>query len=146
MGPDQRNRDAYLRVIEAVGQGNAGILTDLIHEDMVDHNPIPGQAPGLKGFKQWMISTRSSFPDFRGAVEDVLAEGDRVAARMRWRGTQKGEFLGLPPTGKAVVIPAFHIARFADGRVAEWWGVADLLDAATQLGATIALREGGPAR
>ena len=138
MSPEKRYKDVYRRVIEAVVRGDAGTLDDLMHEDLVDHNPIPGQAPGLKGFKQWMSSTRTSFPDLQGAVDDVLVEGDRLAARMTWRGTQTGDFLNLPPTGKEVVIRAFHIVSFADHRVAEWWGVADLLDAAKQLGAKIA--------
>ena len=84
-----------------------------------------------------MAYARSSFPDFAGAVEDVVAEGDRVAGRATWRGTHRGEFMGIPPTGRSVSFSAFHIVRFSEDRAAEWWGTADLLSALQMLGATV---------
>jgi predicted ester cyclase len=80
---------------------------------------------------------RTSFPDFRGTVEILLAEGDLVAGRVTWRGTQQGPFLGLPPSGTQVEIAAFHIVRLSAGRIVEWWGTADLLGALQQLDARI---------
>lgn len=131
-------KDIYRRIIQAISQGDSDALERLIAPDVVDHNPIPGQAPGLEGFKQWMTSARASFPDLQGSVEDVIAEGDRVAARMTWHGTHKGDFVGVPPTNKRVAMTAFHHVRFARGRAAEWWGTADLFGALQQVGATIA--------
>jgi predicted ester cyclase len=74
----------------------------------------------------------------RGTVEDVIAEGDRVAARMTWHGTHRGEFMGVGPTGNRVSFTVFHLVRFSQGRAVEWWGTADLLGALQQLGATVA--------
>src|ERR671914_2718079 len=99
-GSGEPLKDIYRRIIDAISRGDAEALDELMAPDIVDHNPVPDQAPGVEGFKQWMAYARSSFPDFAGTVEDVVAEGDRVAARVTWRGTHRGEFLGIPPTGR----------------------------------------------
>jgi hypothetical protein len=72
-----------------------------------------------------------------GKVEDVVAEGDRVAARVTWQGTHRGAFAGVGPTGKPVSFEAFHLVRFSQDRAAEWWGTADLLGVLDQIGATV---------
>jgi steroid delta-isomerase-like uncharacterized protein len=133
--PEQK--DAYRRVIASISDGNLAALDVFLAHDIIDHNPMPEQAPGIDGFKQWASAVRSSFPDFRGSVETVLAEGDLVAGRVTWRGTQRGSFLGVPPSDTQVEIAAFHIVRFSAGRIVEWWGTADLLGALEQLGARI---------
>lgn len=130
-------KDIYRRIIDAISRGDAEALDELMTPDIVDHNPVPDQAPGVEGFKQWIATARSSFPDLSGTVEDVIAEGDRVAARVTWRATHEGAFLGIPPSGKPVSFPAFHIVRFAGERAAEWWGTADLLTVVQQVGATV---------
>ena len=138
MGAEVEPKDIYRRIIQAISQGDPDALERLIAQDVVDHNPIPGQAPGREGFKQWMTSAKASFPDLQGSVEDVIAEGDRVAARMTWHGTHWGDFVGVPPSNKRVAMTAFHHVRFARGLAAEWWGTADLFGALQQVGATIA--------
>jgi steroid delta-isomerase-like uncharacterized protein len=131
-------KDAYRRIIDAISQGDAAGLDELLAPDVVDHNAIPDQAPGRDGFKQWMAAARTAFPDMRGTVEEVIAEGDRIAARMTWHGTHRGDFVGVGPTGKRVSFSAFHLVRFSQGRAVEWWGTADLLGALQQLRATVA--------
>jgi steroid delta-isomerase-like uncharacterized protein len=121
--------DVYRRVFDAVNRGDEAALGDLLTEDIIDHNPIPGQAPGLAGFKQWMRYVRTAFPDVHVKVEETLSQGDRVAGRVTWRGTHEGPVAGLPASGKAVQFTAIHIVRFENGKAAEWWGVADLLGA-----------------
>ena len=133
--PTEEHKAVYRRIIEAVNAGDFDTLDDLFAADMVDRNPIPGQLPGLAGFKQWMATGRRSFPDLQGTVEQVLAEGDLLAGRVTWRGTQAGAFVGVAPTGRFVAFEAYHIARFEGGRVAEWWGNADIFGALAQLGA-----------
>ena len=130
-------KDAYRAIIEAVSRGDADALDGLMRPDVVDHNPIPNQSPGIAGFKQWMASARASFPDLHGAVEDVLAERDRVAGRVVFSGSQQGDLAGVEPTGKRISFTAFHMVRFSGGLAAEWWGTADLLGVLQQLGATI---------
>jgi steroid delta-isomerase-like uncharacterized protein len=130
-------QEAYRRIIDAISRGDTTALDELMAPDVVDHNPVPDQASGVEGFKQWMARVRGYFPDFAGTVEDFIAEGDRVAGRVTWRGTHRGEFLGVAPTGREVSFSAFHIVRFAGGRAAEWWGTADLLSVIQQLGGTV---------
>ena len=137
MSSEEQLKNAYCRIIDAISRGDADGLDELMAPDIVDHNPIPNQASGRDGFRQWMAVARTAFPDMRGTVEDVIGEADRVAARMTWHGTHRGEFVGVGPTGKRVSISAFHLVRFSDGRAVEWWGTADLLGALQQLGATI---------
>jgi len=133
--PTEEHKAAYRRIIEAVNAGDFDALDALFAADMVDHNPVPDQAPGLAGFKQWMATARRSFPHLHGTVGHVLAEGDLVAGRVTWSGTQAGPFAGAAPTGQSVAFEAYHIARFEGGKVAEWWGTADIFGALAQLGA-----------
>jgi steroid delta-isomerase-like uncharacterized protein len=134
-------KETYRRIIDAISRGDADGFDDLIAPDIVDHNPIPDQAPGREGMRQWMTAVRTAMPDLRGTVEDVIAEGDRVAARVTWAGTHKGEFLGVAPTGEALSFSAFHHVRFSDEGAAEWWGAADLVRALEQMGATVSAPE-----
>lgn len=138
MRAEMEPKEIYRRIIEAISRDDLDALERLFAPDVVDHNPIPGQVPGLEGFKQWMASARASFPDLQGSVEDVIAEGDWVAARMTWHGTHEGDFLGVPPTNKRVDMTAFHHVRFEGGRAAEWWGTADVFGALQQVGTTVA--------
>jgi steroid delta-isomerase-like uncharacterized protein len=137
MSTEEQLKDAYRHIIDALSRGDADGLDELIAPDVVDHNPIPDQVPGRDGFKQWMAAARTAFPDMHGTVEDVIAEGDRVAARVTWHGTHRGEFAGVGPTGKRVSFSAFHLVRFSQDCAVEWWGTADLLGALRQLGATV---------
>jgi steroid delta-isomerase-like uncharacterized protein len=132
------NVAVYRRVFEAVNRGDEAALDDLVTADVLDHNPIPGQVPGVAGFKQWLRYVRAAFPDVHVTVEDTLSQGDRVAGRVTWRGTHHGPLAGVAGSGKPVQFTAIHIVRFVNGKTAEWWGVADLLGALQQI-------EAGPA-
>ncbi len=129
---------AYRRLMSAVAADVESTVDELFDAEFVDHNPVPGQAPGPEGFKQWMRAARSAFPDLAATVADVVADSDRVAARVRYRGTHRGDFLAVPATGTTVEFEAFHVVRFRNGKVLEWWGTADLLGVLLQLGARIA--------
>jgi steroid delta-isomerase-like uncharacterized protein len=132
-GTPDENKEVYRRIIEAISRGDVDALDELVAADLVDHNPVPDQVPGREGFKQWVGVARAAFPDMHGTIEDVVAEGDRVAARVTWRGTHRGEFLGVDGTGRDVTFEAYHLVRFSEGRAAEWWGTADLLGALDQM-------------
>src|SRR5215216_3844008 len=71
------------------------------------------------------IEAPESFPDLSITVEDVMAEGDRVAARVVMRGTHRGEFQGIAPTGKRVEVKAIDMFRISNGKIVEHWGHAD---------------------
>jgi ketosteroid isomerase-like protein len=100
--------DVYRRIIDAISRGDADSLDELVAPDVVDHNPIPDQAPGLDGVKQWLAAARTAFPDLRGTVEDVVVEGDRLAARVTWYAhtgatkTHRGSRQGSNGTARAM--------------------------------------------
>lgn len=131
----------YHRVIRAISRGDTQVLCDILAPNLVDHNPVPMQSPGREGFKEWMVAARRSFPDLWGRVEDVLVSGEFVIGRVTWRGTQRGPFAGLPPTQKQTAFEAIHIVRFDGPTVAEWWDVANLLEAIKQLEGKVVVEE-----
>jgi steroid delta-isomerase-like uncharacterized protein len=130
-------RSTYEAIIAAVGAADDELIDQLVATDLIDHNPVPGQAPGRAGFKDWAAAMRRAFPDLSGVVDDTVVEGDKVAARMIWRGTHRGDFLGFPGTDAVIEIQAVHIVWFAHGLAAEWWGTADIFGALMQMGSTI---------
>ena len=78
---------------------------------------------------------RSAIPDLRVVVEDMIAEGDKVAVRYTLEGTHEGELFGVPPTGQRLSIKSISVERVSDGKIIEHWRVTDSLDMMQQLGA-----------
>jgi steroid delta-isomerase-like uncharacterized protein len=128
---------AYRAIIDAVSTGQFHVLDDLVAEGLLDHNPVPGQPPGRAGFVYWAETARQALPDLSGRVEDTVSSDGKVAARVMWRGTHVGSFLGVPGTGVSLEFMAFHIVEFVTGQATQWWGTADLLGALMQMGAGI---------
>jgi predicted ester cyclase len=126
-------RQAALRLYELLNQGDVESIGDLVDADFVEHDPLPGQGQGREGaLDRFSMITGALAPHF--AVEDVIAEGDKVVARNTVTGTHRGEFMGVAPTGKSVTYNEIFIFRFADGRVVETWGVVDVLAQMKQIG------------
>ena len=110
------------------------LVDDLVAPDFVDRF---GRDPGLRGPESLKTVARllfEGFPDLHFRVEDVLAEGDRVALRWTMTGTNTAAFRGFPATGRAVRVPAIVLYRVQAGRLAEFWPLVDLLGLLTQLG------------
>jgi steroid delta-isomerase-like uncharacterized protein len=132
----QENKTLIRRLIDEVA--NAGDLdrADLfVDADSVDHAAPATQPSGLAGFKQSLAAMRAAFPDLRITIDDILAEGNKVAARLTLRGTQRGPFAGLPPSGKQATWAAMSIWRIANGKVVERWLLSDAPSLRRQLGA-----------
>jgi steroid delta-isomerase-like uncharacterized protein len=89
---------------------------------------------GAEGLQSFVMVYRTALPDLHMQIEDIIAEGDKVVWRITTRGTHRGEFQGIPPTGKSVEVGAIIISRFADGRWAEDWVNNDDLGLLQQLG------------
>jgi steroid delta-isomerase-like uncharacterized protein len=120
---------------EMFNQGNLAAVDKYVAADYVEHQTMPGQAPGLEGFKHMISMLRTAFPDLQITIDDMIVEGDKVAVRSTLRGTQKGELMGIAPTGKSVTMTGIDILRFKDGKAVEHWGNEDDLGLMQQLGA-----------
>ncbi|TDE57983.1 ester cyclase [Nonomuraea mesophila] len=133
------NKAIFQRFHEALNSRDAALIAatvdEVCHPDVIFHAPVPTGVTGTRALKEvWPVLLRG-FPDIRVEVQDVIAEGDRLVSRHVVTGTHQGEFRGLPPTGRAVTYDEIFIFRFADGRIAELWGVVDVLTQLRQLGA-----------
>lgn len=131
-----QNRDVVRRITdELFNQGNLGVVDEVFHPDYVEHYPLPPGFPtGREGVKSFVALVRQAFPDFHCAVDDEIVEGYRIVDRITYRGTQTGEFMGIPATGKSATWQAIHIGRFADGKLIEHWAIDDQLGLLRQLG------------
>ena len=142
----QENAAVFQRVIdEMVSNGNVGIVDELLAPDFVEHNELPPPmmaASGRETAKQVFRVLRATFPDLRAEVRQVVAQGEYVVVFMTWYGTQRGEFLGIPPTGKSAAFQVFDMVRVVDGKITDHWGIVDQLAMLQQLGA-ISLPGGG---
>jgi predicted ester cyclase len=132
------NKAAFARLLDGINSGDAAVIAEMIDEvvdpDVLFHAPVPSELTGPQAIKQvWEVLLRA-FPDIHVAVEDVIAEGDKVVSRNTVTGTHQGEYLGIPPTGISVTYDEIFIVRFVNGRVAETWGVVDVLSQMRQLG------------
>ncbi len=131
----EENKALVRRVYEEIhNKGNFAAVDELVAINFIDHNAPPEISPGPEGIKQTFTMFRNAFPDLNVTVEDMIAEGDKVVARITLRGTHKGEFMGIAPTGKQIKLATIDIVRIAGGKIAERWGVGDNLGMMEQLG------------
>ena len=100
--------------------------------DYVEHNPRLPQ--GLTGRKQFVAKVLAAFSDYHGEIQELVAEGDRVVARMKWTGTNDGPYEGRPATGNKLVFSTSDFFRIENGKVAEHWDVVETLARAIALG------------
>jgi steroid delta-isomerase-like uncharacterized protein len=120
---------------EVVNAGDVDKIDELLVEDFVEHEELPGLSQDREGVKQFFRQLRSAFPDVRFQPEDVISEGELTAARYTMTGTHEGEFMGVPPTGKQVTVSGIDIVRLRDGKGLEHWGQFDAMGLMQQLGA-----------
>lgn len=119
-----------------VSNGNLDVIDEVLADDFVDHEEVPGLEPTKEGVKQFFAMFRSAFPDMRMEPHEILADGDLLSARGTMTGTQQGEFMGMPATGKRIETDVFDVLRFRDGQLTEHWGLMDVMKMMKQLGAT----------
>lgn len=123
------------RFYAAFNARNLDALDEVMAADVVDHNAMPGQPAGIAGVKMDLAGYFAAFSDIQIEVEQMLVSGDYVTVRQVARGVHDGNFLGLPATGKPVVIQSHDIGRVENGRIVEVWHVEDLLNTLFQIGA-----------
>jgi steroid delta-isomerase-like uncharacterized protein len=119
-------------VINAHDLGPA--LAELVAEDFVEENPLPGQGPGRSGLADVLAGMFAAFPDLRWTPQQMIAEDDRVMSYSVWTGTHRGPFLGIPPTGRQVSVEAWTLDRFRDGKMTQSRIIMDVAGLLVQLG------------
>ena len=129
----ERNIDLFRRIIEeGFNKGEFAVIDDIVSTDQIEHQP--GLGAGPEGLKGAIVFLRTAFPDLTLTIEDITADGDKVWARTKARGTHTGPFAGRPATGKAIDIDVFDQCRFENGQMIEHWGVPDRMAQMQQLG------------
>jgi predicted ester cyclase len=141
----EQNKTSMRRIPEEIfNQGNLAVAGELFAADYIEHAPLPPGIPsGLEGLKVFVTAVRAAFPDFHYTLEDEIGEGDKVVQRLTAHGTQKGEFMGMPATGKHATWTEIHIARLAGGKLVEHWVNQDQLGMLQQLGVVPTPGQGG---
>ena len=133
----EENKTIVRRMYEEIlNEGNLALADEIIALDAVSHDPAapPGSLPGPEGFKRVVRMLQSAFPDHHTTIEEMIAEGDKVVMRGTLSGTHRGDFLGIPPTGKHFTMTQIHIFRLVDGKVTDHWVNRDDLGMMQQLG------------
>jgi steroid delta-isomerase-like uncharacterized protein len=131
----ESNKTTLRRFFEELfNEGNLEVAGEIVAEDYVNHNPAPGEPPGLEGLKAFIAGMRTSFPDGHFSIDDQIAEGDKAVTRWTFHGTHKADFAGIPATGKRVTFSAINIHRVVDGVIQDGWLKWDTLDFMQQLG------------
>ena len=133
--PAEENKAIVRRwVDEAYNPGNVGLMDELFAADFVNHDPANPMVRDLEGLKQDVRTQQEAFPDRHTSIDELLADGDKVIKRFTFRGTQSGEWNGIPATGKQVTLQGIDILRIENGQITEiWWGY-DALGVLQQLG------------
>ncbi len=131
----EQNMQTAQKMGEAINKGNLDAFRDIFAPNVVDHDPAPDQGNGPEGFIQFFTAFREAFPDLEIKPEHAVADEDNVALAYTATGSHKGNFLGIPATGKKIKIRGMQIAKFKDGKIIERWGSSDELGILKQIGA-----------
>jgi len=134
--PTEKANIIIVRKFFGVGpsKGDLAAADALLHPEFSLHTPLPTPGPGIEAMNNVITTCRAAFHGLQVTIDDIMADGDMVTARFTARGVHKGEFMGLPPTGKVIAMTGIEIFRIKDGRIAELWGEANLMGLMQQLG------------
>jgi steroid delta-isomerase-like uncharacterized protein len=121
-------------VDEVMNKGNMAVAQELVALDYIEHDPLPGQQQGRQGLIDTLTMVRTAFPDLEWTIEELVAEGEKVASYNTWRGTHLGVFLGIPPTGKRVTVPAMVFDTWIDSKLKESRLLMNVMSLMQQLG------------
>lgn len=119
---------------EVFNSGDIAALDDILADDFVEHEEVPGFKPDKAGVTEFFSMMHQAFPDISVEVEAMAVDGDQLLTHAVMRGTHRGEFMGIPATGRSVEVPLADRIRFRDGRAVEHWGVTDMMAMMEQLG------------
>jgi steroid delta-isomerase-like uncharacterized protein len=133
--PEQENIAVLERFIEEViNQGHLDAADEIVEENFVELDPLPGQRQGRDGLKEVIGMMRAAFPDIHWVADETIAAGEKVVTRFTWTGTHRGAFLGIPATGRKVAVKGVVIDRLSGGKMADSRILMDTLGMMQQLG------------
>ena len=121
-------------VEEAINKGRLDVMDEIVAADFVELDPLPGQRQGREGLKEVIAMMRAAFPDIRWVTEETVEQGEKVVSRFTWTGTHRGEFLGIPATGKSVSVKGVVIDRVVAGQMTDSRILMDTFGMLQQLG------------
>jgi steroid delta-isomerase-like uncharacterized protein len=135
MPTTEENKALVRRFWDELNKGNIDAMIEMIAPNAEDHSLPPGFPAGREGVRQLIAMYLGGFPDLHFTIEDMIAEGDKVVSRITNSGTNTGEFMGMPATGKTMTVSGIDIIRVGDdGKLAEHWSNGDDLGMMQQLG------------
>ena len=120
---------------EVQSRGNFDVFEEIFADDFLDHTPQPNRTPDKDGARSLYHALRAAFPDFHADIHWQAADGDLVTTYKTYHGTHRGEFLGVPPTGRKIRFETVDAMRVRNGKITEHWGVANLYSLMQQLSA-----------
>ena len=132
----ETNKLVMHRFTDFINTASEELAAELIAQEAIFH--VPGHSEPLRGPAGYLAiigMMRGGFPDIQWTLEEMVAEGDRVAARFTMRGTHRGTFFGVPPTGKTIAVQAMNFYRLSGGKFVEERGQPDMLGLLQQIGA-----------
>ena len=130
----EENKKIVHRYQEIYNTNDLDALSEVLAEDLLTPKIMPGIPTGIQGAKAAHRIMLAGFPDYQTIIDDLIAEDDKVVARITMSGTNTGSFMGIPPTGKHVSFTGIYIARIANGKIVEHWGEEDGVSLLQQLG------------
>lgn len=141
--PESENIATLDRFVkEVINQGRLDAADELVEENFIELDPLPGQRQGREGLKEVIAMMRLGFPDLHWVIDETVAAGDKVVSRFTWTGTHRGDFLGIPATGKSVTVRGVVIDRLNAGKMADSRILMDTLGLMQQLGVVPSPRNG----
>jgi len=138
---EEQNKAIVYEVFTAIDAGDFDKLEELIADDFALSAPSVPELLRKDMLFQHIKTHYVAFPDWIHVIEDVIADGDKVAVKLAQNGTHKAEYEGIPPTGVKATLPAMHLVKIVDGKVMEWFGVEDYLGFYMQLGMELKPKE-----
>ncbi len=134
----ESNKAIFNRLHEAMNSADPELrsrrIDELVHPEVIIRTPLPVEASGAEALKEVFTRLYRAFPDLHVTTEYLIAEGDKIVCRNTVTGTNLGEYMGRPPTGRPVTYNEIFIFRITNGRITETWGVVDVLAQLRQLG------------
>ncbi len=119
------NKELVRGFYERLNAADLDVIDVAVSDDFVDHEEMPGLEPNKAGVRALFEMFHAAFENAKFEVDDLIAEGDKVSARIRMTGTHRAEFMGIPATGRTIDVGVADYFRLADGIVVEHWGVMD---------------------